>query len=109
MPDNIKKYYVYIILTVNNKLYCGYTNNVERRYKLHCEGNGAKFTRANKPLKLVYVKEFELKQDALREESRIKKLKRKEKEKLLSNETYWTHRHNNFGGKSFLVSQFALF
>lgn len=83
MPDNIKKYYVYIILTVNNKLYCGYTNNVERRYKLHCEGKGAKYTRANKPLKLLYTKEFNTKYEALKEEHRIKNLKRKDKEKLI--------------------------
>lgn len=84
MPDKAKKYYVYIILTVNNKLYCGYTTNLERRYKLHCEGKGAKFTRANKPLKLVYSVEYTTKEDALKEECRIKKLKRTEKEKLIN-------------------------
>ena len=80
MPDKEKKFYVYIILTVNNKLYCGYTDNVERRYKLHLEGKGAKYTRANKPYKLVYVKEFESKQEAMKEECRIKKLSRKQKD-----------------------------
>ena len=89
MSDNIKKYYVYIILTVNNKLYCGYTTNLERRYKLHCEGKGAKYTRANKPLKLVYSAEYSTKEDALKEEKKKKTLKRAEKEKLISNfETY---------------------
>lgn len=85
MNKTDKKYYVYIILTVNNKLYCGYTDNVEKRYKLHCEGKGAKFTKANKPLKLVYIKEYEDKQDAQKEEYRIKQLKRKEKEILIEN------------------------
>ncbi len=80
-----KKYYVYIILTVNNKLYCGYTDNVEHRYKLHCEGKGAKFTRANKPLKLVYTQEFETKKEAQKEEYRIKQLSRKQKELLICN------------------------
>ena len=79
-----KKYYVYIILTVNNKLYCGYTDDVEKRYKLHKEGKGAKFTRANKPLKLVYTAEFDTKQEAQKEEYRIKHLSRNEKEKLIS-------------------------
>ena len=76
---NNKKYYVYIILTVNNKLYCGYTDDVEKRYKLHKEGKGAKFTKANKPLKLVYTKEFNTKQ-----EYRIKQLTRKQKEMLFN-------------------------
>ena len=74
MKDKNKKYYVYLILTVTNKLYCGYTDDVERRYKLHCAGKGAKFTRANKPLKLVYTKECDTKEEAMKEEYRIKKL-----------------------------------
>ena len=75
---------MYVILTVNNKLYCGYTDDVEKRYKLHKEGKGAKFTRANKPLKLVYVAKFETKQEAQKEEYRIKKtLSRAEKLELI--------------------------
>ncbi len=80
-----RKYYVYIILTVNNKLYCGYTDDVEKRYKLHCSGKGAKFTRANKPLKLVYSKAYKTKQQAQKEEYRIKHLSRKQKELLIDN------------------------
>ena len=56
MQNPNKKFYVYILLTENNKLYCGYTDDVEKRYELHVSGKGAKFTRANKPLKLVYTK-----------------------------------------------------
>ncbi len=80
-----KHFFVYIILTVNNKLYCGYTDNVEKRYKIHCEGKGAKFTKANKPLKLVYTKEFKTKQEAQKEEYRIKQLSRKKKEEFINN------------------------
>lgn len=83
MQKNNKKYYVYVILTVNNKLYCGYTDNVERRYKLHKEGKGAKFTRANKPFMLVYTAEFNTKIEAQAEERRIKKLSRKQKEEFI--------------------------
>lgn len=85
MQNPNKKFYVYILLTENNKLYCGYTDDVEKRYELHVSGKGAKFTRANKPLKLVYTKEFETKQEAQKEEYRIKHLTRKEKEKLIQN------------------------
>lgn len=84
MKDASKKYYVYIILTVNNKLYCGYTDDVEKRYKLHKEGKGAKFTRANKPFKLVYTAEFASKSEAQKEEYRIKHLTRKQKEEMIS-------------------------
>lgn len=51
---------------------------------MHVDGKGAKFTRANKPLKLVYTKEFKTKQEAQREEYRIKKLSRKEKDELIN-------------------------
>ncbi len=78
-----KKYYVYILLTERNTYYCGYTDDVERRYKAHLDGTGAKYTRANKPVKLLWSKEFDSKSDAMREEIRIKKLSRSEKEKLI--------------------------
>lgn len=70
----MKKYYAYMLLTENNTLYCGYTDDVEKRFTAHMQGKGAKYTRANKPVKIVYQKEFENKSDAMKEEARIKKL-----------------------------------
>ncbi|MBQ9246499.1 GIY-YIG nuclease family protein [bacterium] len=81
--NNDKKFYVYIIQTITDKLYCGYTDDVQRRYKLHCSGKGAKFTRANKPKELVYVKEFNSKTEAQKEEYRIKHLTKKKKLELI--------------------------
>lgn len=80
-------HFVYILQTENNTLYCGYTDNVEKRYKQHVEGKGAKYTRANKPVKILYVKEFSTKSEALKEEYRIKhKLTREQKLKLIDSE-----------------------
>ena len=79
-----KRHFVYILLTVRDTLYCGYTDDVEKRFKAHMEGKGAKYTRANKPLKLVYVKEFPTKSEALKEEIRIKNLTREQKFQLIS-------------------------
>lgn len=82
-----KKHFVYILLTKNNTLYCGYTDNVEKRFKQHQEGKGAKYTRANKPLKIVYQKEFNTKEEALKEEYRIKhKLTKAQKLELIDSE-----------------------
>lgn len=79
------KYYVYILLTENNTLYCGYTNDVEQRFEKHINGTGAKYTKANKPVKILYTKEFQTKSEALKEEYRIKhKLTRKEKLELIN-------------------------
>lgn len=80
-----KKYYTYIILTEKNTLYCGYTDDVEKRFQAHLEGKGAKYTRANKPIKIVYQKEFGSKSEAMKEEARIKKLTHREKLVLLEN------------------------
>lgn len=80
-----KKYYTYIILTEKNTLYCGYTDDVEKRFKVHLSGKGAKYTRANKPLRIVYKKEFNSKSDAMKEEAKLKKLSHAEKLALLTN------------------------
>ena len=79
-----EKYYVYILLTQRDTLYCGYTDNVEKRFREHLSGKGAKYTRANKPIKIVYQKEFSSKSDAQKEEYRIKhKLNKKQKLELI--------------------------
>lgn len=81
---NAKKYYVYILLTERNTLYCGFTDDVEKRFVQHKQGCGAKYTKANKPIKVVWQKEFETKSDAMKEEYRIKhNLTRKQKLDLI--------------------------
>lgn len=78
------KHFVYILLTERNTLYCGYSDDVEKRFQEHLNGKGAKYTKANKPIKIAYVKEFKTKSEALKEEYRIKhKLSRQEKLKLI--------------------------
>ena len=79
-----KKFYVYILLTERNTYYCGYTDDVQKRFKAHLEGHGAKYTRANKPVKVVWQKEFLTKSEAIKEECRIKNLTKNKKEKLIT-------------------------
>ncbi len=80
-----KKYFTYILLTEHNTYYCGYTDNIDKRFKEHVSGKGAKYTKANKPLKIVYTKEFSSKSDAMKEEYRIKHLTKEEKIQLINN------------------------
>lgn len=82
-----KKYYTYILLIENDSFYCGYTDDVSKRFKLHLAGKGAKYTRAHKPVKVVYIKEFNTKSDAMKEECRIKKLSHLQKLELINNFT----------------------
>jgi UPF0213 protein CPE1444 len=65
-------------------LYTGWTNNLEKRFRNHCEGKGAKYTRGRGPLELVYYEVFEDKKDAMKREYAIKQLKKSEKEKLIN-------------------------
>lgn len=74
-----KKYYTYVLLTEGNTLYCGYTDDVEKRFELHKSGKGAKYTRANKPVKIVYQACFDTKIEAQQEERKIKKMTKNEK------------------------------
>lgn len=81
-----RKFFTYILLTENDTFYCGYTDNIEKRFKAHCEGRGAKYTKANKPVKILWHKEFDNKIDAQKEEYRIKHLTRAKKLDLINSE-----------------------
>ncbi|MEL7666165.1 MAG: GIY-YIG nuclease family protein [Candidatus Shapirobacteria bacterium] len=78
-------YWLYMLQCEDNSLYTGITTDLERRVKEHNSSKlGAKYTRARRPVKLVYSKEFETRSEALIEEARIKKLARVEKIKLFN-------------------------
>ena len=68
-------YYVYLIVTkVKNRTtsYVGYTNNLNKRIKLHNANKGAKFTKGKK-WKLVYYEEYDSKNEAMKNEYSLKK------------------------------------
>lgn len=76
-------YYVYILKCCDETLYCGYTNDVEKRFETHQSGKGAKYTRGRLPLELVYSEEFETKSEAMKRECEIKKMSREMKLNLI--------------------------
>ncbi|MBR2387065.1 GIY-YIG nuclease family protein [bacterium] len=85
------KYWTYILETEKGTLYTGVAIDVEKRFQEHLDGSskgkkGAKYTNSNKPVKIVYKKQFDSKSLAMKEEWRIKHLKREEKLKLIENE-----------------------
>lgn len=79
-------HYVYIVKCSDNTLYTGYTTSIERRVKTHNSGKGAKYTRGRLPVTLCYFEKYDNKIDAMRREYRIKRLKRKDKIKLIKGE-----------------------
>ena len=79
-------FFVYMLQTERDTIYTGVAKDVEARFQTHLSGSktgGAKYTSANKPVKILYKKEFETKSEAMKEEYRIKHLSRQEKLKLI--------------------------
>ena len=77
------KKYTYILRCADNTLYCGWTNDLEKRLKTHNEGKGAKYTRSRLPVTLIYYEEFETSVEAQRREYQIKRLPRKKKLEII--------------------------
>ncbi len=65
-------YYVYVIKSKNdNKLYTGFTNNLERRIKEHNEGK-APSTKLRNPFVLIYYEAYDAEKDARKREVNLK-------------------------------------
>ncbi len=77
-------YYIYIVKCADKTLYTGITIDLARRIKEHNSSKlGAKYTRARRPVKLVYSKKFRNRSIASKAEARIKKLTREYKLNML--------------------------
>lgn len=79
MSDN----YTYILKCADGSLYCGWTNNLEKRLSAHNAGTASKYTRTRRPVELAYFEQFETNQEAMSREYHIKMLTREEKLKLI--------------------------
>ena len=66
-------------------MYTGITTDVERRLKEHNEtSKGAKYTKARRPVSLVFQEEAADKSVAAKREYQIKQMKRQTKEALIA-------------------------
>ena len=97
------KFYLYILQTFDNTLYCGIAKDVLARFELHKNKKGAKYTKIHKPKEIVYVDEFCDKSSALKEEYRIKKtLSREQKFDIINKNKEKTKEILNSLEKNFL-------
>ena len=71
--------YTYLLQCGDGSLYCGWTNDLEKRIAAHRSGKGGKYTRTHLPVELVYFEEFDTKEEAMRRECEIKRLSRSQK------------------------------
>lgn len=77
-------WYVYMVRCSDRTLYTGIAKNIEKRISEHnSEKGGARYTRARKPVELVYAEQVSSRSEAARREWQIKHLTRDKKKKLI--------------------------
>ena len=78
------EWYVYIVQCADGSLYTGIAKDVDDRVSQHNAGKGAKYTRARRPVVLVYQEVAEDHGAALRRENAIRRLRPETKRVLVA-------------------------
>lgn len=85
MNENlVRPAYTYIVECSDGTFYTGWTYDVNNRLETHNKGQGAKYTRGRRPVRLVYVEKHPNKSVALHCEVLLKQLTRKQKLSLIA-------------------------
>jgi putative endonuclease len=79
-----KPWFVYLVRAENGALYCGISDDPQRRFAQHRSGKGARFFHSSPAQALVYVESCADKSAALRRERAIKALAKVAKERLVA-------------------------
>jgi putative endonuclease len=75
-------WFVYLLRCSDNSLYCGVTNDLQKRVEKHSTGKGAKYTRSRLPVELVWQSAGMDKSTAHKAEYYVKKHSKRDKEDL---------------------------
>ncbi|NLD98773.1 MAG: GIY-YIG nuclease family protein [Fibrobacter sp.] len=75
---------MYILECDNGKFYTGSTKDLERRMIEHASGAGAKFTKKYKPVKLVYLEEYQRIDQAFYREKQLQRWSHQKKKALVT-------------------------
>lgn len=76
--------FVYLLRCRGGSLYAGAAMDLERRLAEHRSGRASRYTRSRLPVELVWSAEVASWSEALREEARIKRLRRAGKQRLVA-------------------------
>ena len=76
---------MYILECSDGSYYTGSSNDLERRFEQHQNGEGANHTRTRLPVKLVYFEEFSRIDEAFFREKQVQGWSRRKKEALINN------------------------
>ncbi len=83
-PTEPREWSVYIARCADQTLYTGIAKDVAKRAAQHNAGRGAAYTRARRPVEIVYAAKGFTRSEALIEEARIKALPREAKRHLIA-------------------------
>lgn len=83
--EGMNMWYVYIVQCSDDSLYTGITKDLTRRVEEHNSNDilGARYTRARRPVSLVYEEVLNTRAEAARREYELKLLRRKDKLALI--------------------------
>ena len=76
-------WFVYVVRCRDGSLYTGISTDVGARVARHNAGAGARYTRARRPVRLLYVERKRSRSNALKREAAIKALPRAQKIELV--------------------------
>jgi len=76
-------WHVYILQCNDGSFYAGASTNVKNRLKRHNNGKASRYTRARRPVGLLYTEKFDTKSEALRREIEIKDFSLENKRRLI--------------------------
>lgn len=68
-------WWLYLLACEDGRTYAGIALDVDARFKAHASGKGAKFTRANRPVRILAAQSFTTRSEALQAEYALKCLK----------------------------------
>ena len=80
----MESWFLYLIECRDGALYTGIALDPKARYAQHCAGKGAKYTRANPPVRLIGTIAYPDRGSATKAEMAFKKLKAAEKRARLA-------------------------
>ena len=80
-------WYVYIVQCADRSLYTGIAKDLDARLAQHNAGDGAKYTRARRPVQLVYSEQADGRGMAQQREFAIKRMQTTAKHRLIATAT----------------------
>jgi putative endonuclease len=76
-------YFTYLARCNDNSLYAGSTNHIKNREARHNAGHGSMYTRARRPIRIVYFESFSTRREAMQRELQLKGWTKLKKENLI--------------------------